>query len=396
VLALLGGAALFALPGRAGAYPVNDRLDVYGYAQMWLTLREEMQDAGGLFQHPSGHEAATSTTGFRLNRARLGLNASFLKGLVGVGVQVKLEGDLGLLDLYARIRPWRWLEIWLGQFKIPSAAENLRDDRTLDFATRSNLSESLADYSLSRTTYASSLLYGNRSYQRDLGLAIKLEWRPGGRAIRLFYMLSNGLGANLFISGNSAKGFLITNELQFFHGLRAEVEPVPGWLVLGGHFSANRHDNVVFNSGRVVLDLNRMTGSGDLELHVRPAGIRVGGLGGYGVILEDDNGDGKDDFRFGGAVAYGLWCLTPLLARATRGRYHEAHRITLGFRYEWRFTRSDEAAEKIVYQHFTAGVTYEYQTYLKIMFNAVINLTRKPFQPDLDDNLYVLSMQASF
>lgn len=394
MLTLLGGLILPA--GAAQAYKLNDRLEVYGYAQTWLTLYEQMEDARGLFQFPSGDEATDATTGFRLQRARIGVHAWFLRGIVGASLQLKAEGDFGLLDVVAKVRPHRVIEIWIGQFKIPSTAENLADDRKQPFLLKTRLSEFLADYGLSRTTYASSLFYGNRSSSRDLGVGLKLEVKPGRRPIRAFVMAGNGLGANLFISGNTQRGFLITNKGQLFWAGRVEVEPVPGWLVLGGHGSYNQHDNVVFNSGRAVLDLYRVNGSGDVTLTIPPAGITLSGLGGYGVNLEDENGDGKQDFRYGGVAAHLLWNLTPLLRHLTRGRYSPLHQLSLEFRYEWTFTVSDEAPERIVYQRYTAGATYAFRDVFKVQFNAILNRTAKPFVADLDDDAFILGFQASF
>ena len=80
VLTLLAALALW--PASAGAMEVNEHLDVFGYAQIWLTVVEQMEDARGLFQHPSGDGAVDTATGFRLHKARVGLTADFAGELV--------------------------------------------------------------------------------------------------------------------------------------------------------------------------------------------------------------------------------------------------------------------------------------------------------------------------
>ena len=48
---------------------------------------------------------------------------------------------------------------------------------------------------------------------------------------------------------------------------RVELEPWRKHIVLGGHFNYNRHDNVVFNSGRTVIDIDRISGCGRCARH---------------------------------------------------------------------------------------------------------------------------------
>lgn len=391
--AFLAGFLLCSAPRPAAAERINDNLEVYGYFQAWMTIVEEMEDARGLIQHPSGDEAADYTSGFRLHRLRLGMNVSLLGDKLGAELLLKLEGDPGMLDIAAVWRPVRWLTVKIGQFRIPSTAENLRPDRDLDFVLRTELSDALADYSLSKTNYASSLFHGNRSYRRDFGLGLEVGHRWRRFAGRVLFMMGNGLGANLFISGDSARGFLITNKAQFFYGVRAELEPWPGVIKLGGHFNYNRHDNVVFNSGRVVLDLARMSGSGNLTLSFASIGLELGALGGYGQIDEDANLDGRKDFRYYGGAAYLLWDLQPLLRKATRGALDRRHHIVLGFRYERYSTESDEAGAWTHKANYTVGLSYRYWRNVKLQFNAILHRTDKPFFPDLDDDLFVLSLQ---
>jgi len=160
---LLPAVLLLGLPRPAAAWVFSDRLEVYGYAQTWLTILDQAESVSGVIQYPSQHEGETATTGFRLNRLRAGVNAWVLDGLLGGSLQLSLVGNFGLLDVVLKVRPLPWLEIRAGQFKVPSTFENLEDDRSQDFILRTDLSNALADFSLSRTNYASSLFYANRS-----------------------------------------------------------------------------------------------------------------------------------------------------------------------------------------------------------------------------------------
>lgn len=392
-LALLRAVALAVILSSppARALPVGENVEVYGYGQFWLTLLEQMEDARGLFQHPSGDEATDVASGFRVNRLRLGLDAEVLGGKLGGELLVKLEGVPGLLDAAVRVVPLPWLAIQVGQFKIPSTAENLCPDRDLPFVLRTDLSTALADFSLSRTIYTSSLFYGNRSWQRDTGVGIRAGWEGTRAAIRGRVMVGNGLGANLFISGNTARGFLITNRAQFSYAGRIEVEPVRDVVVLGGHGSWNRHDDVVFSSGRTVLDLHRASASGDAEVRIAAIGLRLGGLGGWGTVLEDSNADERVDYRYAGGSGWTSWTLTPMLQAATRGRWGDRHHLSLGFRFERFSTQVDEAAEWTHQDNWTIGLTWQYRSHVKLQFEAVLRRTDEPFTPDLDDDLFLLS-----
>ncbi len=375
------------------AHKVTEDLEIYGYFQAWFTMYEQMEDTVGLFQDITNDPAADFTSGFRMARLRVGLNYTFLKGKLGVALLLKLEGDPGMLDVNARWMPFKWLTVQIGQMRVPSTGENLRPDRDLDFVMRTELSDALADFSLSRTNYPSSLMHGNRSYRRDFGLGVKARYEGRIFAARAFLMMGNGLGANLFISGDTARGFLITNKAQFFWAGRVEIEPWRDHIVIGGHVSYNRHDNVVFESGRSVLDINRLSGSGDMELRADRLGLRLGGLGGYGEINEDFNVDGRTDFRYWGGSGYLLWDLQPMLRWATRGRFSPQHRIVVGFRYERYAHNWDEAPVWTYQTNYTVGVTYSYVRNVKVQFNAIFHRTDKPFYPDLDDDLFVLNVQ---
>jgi hypothetical protein len=380
-------------PREARAYEVSERLEVYGYFQSWFTVVEQMEEARGLQQIHTDDPASTWTTGFRMQRLRLGLNARFLDDALEAVLLLRLEGDPGMMDVYVRWRPLRWLSVLLGQFRIPSTAENLRPDRDLPFLQRTHLSDALADYSLSRTNYSSSLFSGNRSLRRDFGLGVRIDQVWPSFGIHVHAMIGNGLGANLFISGDRQRGFLIANEGQLYYAGRLALDLVPGWLTVGGHGSYNRHDDVVFNSGRTVLDLDRWSASGDVILRVAAWGLTVGALGGYGEVREDANFDDRRDYEYGGVAGYVLWDLQPLLTHVTRGRFGRRHHLVLGARFEWFFDVSDEAPETTHEYQTTVSLGYRCGEHVRLQLDAMLRRLDEPFMPDLDDDAFILGAQ---
>jgi hypothetical protein len=376
----------------AYAYKFNDHIEAYAYTQIWLTLHEQMEDTEGLYQNISHDEATNFTTGFRIHRARFGTRASLFKNILGGELQIKLEGGIAILDLNVRVSPIPWLDIVVGQLKFPSTRENLTRSYQLNFIQRARISVALADYSLSRTTYASSLFAGNESFLRDLGLGLKSSFDIQGIPIRLFFMIGNGLGANLFVGGNTAEGFIITNG-QFFYGGRLEIDPWPKHLSIGGHFNFNKHDNIVFNSGRTVYDLHRLSYSADLILTVPRTGLRVIGMYGAGQILEDYDQNDKTDFIYSGWHGDLLWELNPLLHKISDSTALKSHRFELVFRYENYMTEADESGIPSKYYGWTFGFTYAFLQYIKLQFNAILRRSDEPFLNDLDDDTYILSLQ---
>lgn len=378
----------------AAAHAINDQVEVFGYSQIWLTLYEQMEEAEGLFQHPSGDEAATNTSGFSLHRARLGTRVAVLDGLLRLSIQLRLEGDPGFLDASLSLHVARWLSIWIGQMKIPSTYENLTNTWQLDFIERATISTRLADYSLSRTTYASSLFYGVRSNLRDLGLALRGELELEPLTLRYHVMMGNGLGANLFIGGGTDKEYIITNNGQFFYGARLEAARILGAVTVGGHLSYNRHDDIVFNSGRVVYDLDRRSYSADLQLELPGTGLRLCGLYGAGVIDDDYDADGRTDLAYRGGEARVVWRLNPLLWALTGADFLETHLFELAFRYDG-FSSEWNASGAPVREHtWTTGITYLLEPYLRVQLNWIVRVTDDPDNPDLDDDVLLLGVQG--
>lgn len=385
------------LPGRAGAYDVNGQLAVYGHVQLWLTAYEQMQEADGLLQFPSRDPAANWTSGFSLGRARLGAELALLDGLVGLTAQVRLERNPNLLDLHLSLEIAPWLTLVLGQQKAPGPGETLRSSRDLDFIFRPTIAEALVDYSLSRTTFASSLFYGVHSYLRDFGIGLEGAVDLGRAAGELRYraLVANGLGANLFI-GAVQREFILTNMGQFYWGGRLELARVLGCLTLGGHLSVNHHDNMVFNSGRVVIDLKRHTGSADLLFEIPGTGLRFVALVGSGEIRDDYDNDGRVDLRYLGWAGGLLWSLAPILAQTRLAELFVGQDIQVGARYDYFASEWNETSSVVAEHRWTIGLNYAYAPWLRLQVNYVIKQTRDPSLPELADDILVLSAQAGF
>jgi Phosphate-selective porin O and P len=394
-LAGLASLLLLTAPARpAAAHEINEQLTVFGYSQLWFTLYEQMEEAAGLNQHPSGDAAAASASGLSLRRARLGARVALFDGALRFFTQFKLEDDPSFTDAVISLHLAPWLSLHIGQQKIPSTYENLTFTAQLDFLERAAISTLLADYSLSRTTYASSLFYGVRSNLRDLGLAARGELELEPLSLRYFVMLGNGLGANLFIGGGTHKEYIITNNGQFFYGARLEAARIFDVVSVGGHLSYNRHDDMVFNSGRVVYDLDRRSYSADLQLRVPGTGLRLAGLFGAGVIDDDFDDDGRTDLRYRGGEGRLVWRLNPLLRRLVEWDALEQHIFELAFRYdnvssEWNGTGV------LVQRHtWTAGINYLWEPHLRVQLNVIFRAADDPDKPDLADDALLLGVQG--
>jgi hypothetical protein len=395
-LGLATGLTIALGPIEAAGEQLSPNVAIGGYAQVWFTVYEEMEDLRGLYQYPSGDEAATVTSGFRVSAARVSLKLTTEDQELGLVTRVRLEENPGLLDLYGCYRPVDWFGIRLGQFKVPSVYENLQEASTHDFVTRTQLAKAIADYSLSRTTHASSLFFGNRSFQRDLGLGLEGELSPGGLGLRYFAMVGNGLGGGLFIGGNTDREYVIANEPgHWLYTGRLEFEPLAGVLTIGGHGSYNHHGDVVFNSGRAVIDVERASGSADVQLQAKAAGLRAVAAVGGGENLDDWDDDGLTDYVYLGAEWRLLWCLNPALRAMSGWPATDDHSLELGFRYDVLQSEMDES-EEVVRQHsWTPAVTYRYRDYVKVQLNGLLRRTDAPFQPRLADDALLLAVQGA-
>lgn len=392
VAQFLLAAVLVAAPRTARAYDVTDDLALWSYVQVWATLWQQMEAVSGYLQPVTGDEATDTATGLALGRLRVGGSVRLFHGLVGLALHIKLENTVAPLDAYVDFTPFRWLSVRLGQLQTPSTWENMVENRSLDFPSRSPISNAVADYALSRAFYSASQLAGNRGYRRDLGLAVQGEVDLGPVPLRYWLMIGNGLGANLWIG--EGRQFAITNAPQFFYAARLEVEPVRDVVTLGGHVTYNRHDDMALGGPRLAVDLDRTTWSGDLRLAVPRIGLSLALLYAGGVIAEDYYGDGRDDLHYDGGSAQAVLRLSSLLRNVFAVPVPAGHDVRLQLRYDVYSYEVDESGAPVRQDDVTVGAAYLFRDYFRVQLDYSRRRTRDPGQPDLADDLVLLMLQA--
>lgn len=374
LVGLVGAALAAGAPARAAQ--VDERLEVYGYAQIWATIWEDMEDLKGEHQPVTGDEASTSVSGFSLAKARVGVRVSEPSWDLSLHAQARLDHDFMLLDADAAWSPARWFSLHLGQFKVPGTFEALTDDRNLRFILRTELTTALADYGLAKADHTVSLLYGSASNLRDLGLAMKGEVGGPALAGRYFLMVGNGLGAGMYFGGSSRKEYFISNRAQFYYGARLEVA-VAEVATAGLFGSVNRHDDMAFNSGRSVYDLDRRVAGADLQVVVPGTGLRLDGLAGAGQIRDDFNADGNVDLKYSGWAASVGWDVFSSL-RALRGWPPDGHALELCARHERIEKETDESGLTRRRDITTFGVNYVAPRHLKVQLDWILRRTEDP------------------
>ncbi|MBM3242443.1 hypothetical protein FJZ31_39795 [Candidatus Poribacteria bacterium] len=356
------------------------RLDLEGNMSLWWDIYEENEN--GIMQPRTREPAADVASGFNLKQGRISLNYEDEQRLLGARFHIRLEEQVSILDGYGIWRPFHFFHLYLGQMKVPSTYEALTADTDLDFSSRSTLAQNLTDWSLSRSPYYSAL-YGNRSYNRDLGIGIRGKFGIASNPslASYFLMTGNGLGANLFISGKESKEFIFSNNLgDYFYGVRLDVSPLK-WLFLGGHYSLNKHDNMLFNDGKTVFDLDRYSWSIDSRLDFR----RVRFVAMYGAGKVDDNYfyTDQEDLKYSGYEAkFLVWLIDNLLQ--------------LGVRYDTYTHKYLESGISTDQNNLTFGVNFMPMSGMCIQLNYVFKKTENKIEPDLDDNILFLNFQYSF
>jgi hypothetical protein len=349
--------------------------EIHGYVQTWWTIREELEN--GVRQAGSEDLAAQTTGGFSLRRARLSLADTLGSSRLRYKVEILLEDNARLTDCYLSARLVPGWELAVGQQKIPSTYESLQSSTSLDFAARSQLSELIADWSLSRTPYISPYM-GNRALLRDTGLSLRGRVGP----VRGLAMVGNGLGANLFIGGKERQGFLYGNAVtDLFYGLRLDADLRPG-LTAGGHASWNRHDNSLFNDGKTVIDLHRWSWSADLGW-VLPRGVALRGMYAAGAVDDDYYRDDRTNYEYKGYELKALVWLVP-------------DRLQAGLRYDQYEDEYNQAGNLVVKRHWTAGINASPSPGSRLQLNYVWKDIDEPYVPDLSDDLLLLSTQFVF
>jgi hypothetical protein len=262
--------------------------------------------------------------------------------------------------------------------KTPSIYEAITPDAELDFISRSILSTNLPDWSLSRTPYYSAF-YGTRTSNRDMGIGIK--GKTGYKEnTSYFLMVGNGLGPNLFIGGKENKGYAFTNDFgDYFYGARVDISPVKR-LTLGGHYSLNKHNNILFNDEKTVFDLNRYSWSADLHLNLWKAEFTT--MYGAGKVKDEYFYTQAENLEYSG---YELKLLLSLMES-----------LQLGVRYDkyiYKFLKSGSYPDA---SNITFGTNFTPIQDIRIQLNYVIKKSGNEIEPDLGDNILFMNLQWAY
>jgi hypothetical protein len=377
---VMGAAFLCLLLVAAGKVRAEDnRFRVEGDLSFWWIIQEQVEN--GQTQAGSGDQAAQEASGFAFKQGRIAFAWENPDKRVEALLRIRLEERTDILDCWGAFHPRPWLNFYVGQMKIPSTAEVLRPDQSLDFITRTTFGKSVGDFALDRTPYISSLM-STHTYNRDLGIALKGAIPSvQAPALNYFLMVSNGTGANNFVGGNENPGFLYTNRFgDYFYGARLEAVPWKN-LVLGGHYSLNRHENALLQDKKTAVDLGRIVWSADLQLTL-PWGMQVQGFYGQGR-MDDFFNSQRYFFDFSG---WGAWVLQDLWKR----------RVQLGVRYDRFTTEFQRDGNDTEQDNWTFGVNYRPFDNFRLQANYEVKSTKNDFLDDLDDNIFFLNFQFGF
>jgi len=356
------------------------QLGLEGNMSLWWNIYEENEN--GIMEARTQTPAADVASGFNLKQGRVILNYEDPLRSLGARLHIRLEERVALLDGYGAWRPFHFFNLYLGQMKVPSTYESLMSDTDLDFISRSTLSKNLTDWSLSRSPYYSAF-YGNRSYNRDLGVGIKgkLGLKSNPNLASYFLMVGNGLGANLFISGRESKEFIFSNNLgDYFYGTRIDTSPF-SWLTLGGHYSINKHDNMLFNDKKTVFDLDRYSWSVDSHIELPRACLAIM----YGAGKVDDNYfyTAEKDLEYSGyEVKLLVWPIH--------------NRLQLGLRYDTYNHKFLQSGISTHQKNLAMGVNFIPVRDIRLQLNYILKETEDGAYPDPDDNILFLNFQYSF
>ncbi len=349
----------------------SDNSNLSGNINVWYIYE---QNENGAKQPGTKDDAADIASGFIIKQARLAYN--YNNNPFFAKAQVRFEEKVALLDCFISWQPSPFAQMYAGQMKVPSTYEALTPDAGLDFISRSALSKVLTDWSLSRPPYYSPF-YGNRSDYRDMGIGIKGNYN---HLASYFLMVGNGLGANLAFGSEESREFILSNNLgDYFYGARLELSPV-NLIKLGGHYSLNKHDNILYNDGKLVLDFKRNSWSVDASLAI--SFLRLVAMYGKGEI--DDDYFHADITSLG----YSGW-ETKLLADIIRDK------LQLGVRFD-RYTEDRFNSVNTNYDNITFGVNFIPVKNMRIQLNYVNKTTDSNADPDFDNNILFLNFQCFF
>lgn len=351
---------------------------ITGSTSLWWTMYE--QNENGILQTGTYEKAAQVASGFNLKQARLTFEHN--NNSLSAKFQTRFEEKVAVLDCYVAWQPSNCFQLYAGQMKVPATYEALTADDKLDFISRTNISKNLTDWSLSRPPYFSPF-YGNRTDYRDIGVGIKgkVGIKSNPDLFSYFLMVSNGLGANLSIGATESKEFILTNNFgDYFCGVRLESSPIK-YIKLGGHYSKNKHDNMIYNDGKTVLDLDRYSLSADLSLILPFAQLTT--MYAKGEINDDYFHADLSNLEYTG------W-ETKLLSSMIKDK------IQFGLRYD-RYTENYLGGGIPIEQdNITFGCNYIPANNVRLQLNYVIKNTDSETKPNPNNNILFLNFQYSF
>ncbi len=377
LVAVVAGA--LALWAAAAAFAETPRVGVEATASFWWTALEEVEN--GLLQPGSLDPADDVASGFNFRQGRLALRFATADGELEGLLRVRFEERTDIIDFWGLYRPAPGLSLAMGQMKIPSVGEVLVPDHQLDFISRTTFARNVGDWALARTPYISPAM-AVKSYDRDLGLAVRGEWPAREPRASAFLMVGNGLGAGRYVGGVESQEFVYTNGAgEYFYGARLEVRPLSRDLVLGAHGSLNRHDDMALDPRGPVIDLDRRAWSVDADARL-PWRQHVYGFYGAGEI-DDDWGNARYQFDYSGWALWTFW--QPLPAP-----------LEVGLRYDEQTSGYRQVDDEVVERHWTYGVNWRPRPELRLQANYVAKDTDSLSSPDLDDDIFYLNVQFLF
>ena len=365
-------------------------LSLSGYLQLWATLVE--QNENGKTNPLTGEEAADESSGFSFRRARLvtdiGLTSAPLRGRI----ELRLEGSPGLLDAWVSWKPFgEYLDLRVGQMKVPSTYEVETSSAELDFATRSQFSEQVVDWSLCRGPSMSSPFPGAKCYFRDQGIAARGE----AYGLRYHLMVGNGLGANFGIGGPEYKQFIFANNVgAYFYGARLSFDPLVALqdtlgldfpirsARIGGHVNWNRHPGMILNDEKTVTDLFRRSWSVDVQVNVLDR-VRLTGMTGGGVVDDDIDNDGREDYLYRGWEAKVVAVIFP-------------DTLEVGYRWDVYWDERLGSGDDDRLDTHTLGATYQFAPHVRVQLNYKFKILDSATRPDLQDDILLLALQFAF